>query len=189
MKVSIRLNSVPSFLITMIEAQNEWANDQSHCCFNPDQSLSLEGDVLTFSGQRCPFGQDGSLSVFRAALMGVERPVEDGAAKEWYEESRECFTDAKLVAYESSDSRLYWWETLDQYLATRATEEELLAHVAKTANKYWEKPSLQDLILQWPRLKGLARQAQLLALSPARFNAQFGSDERGNVRKLLSLVA
>ena len=189
MKVSIRLNSVPSFLMTMIKAQNEWAEDQDHCGFNPDQSLSLEGNVLSFTGQRCPFGQDGSLSVFRAALMGVERPVEASSSKEWHEESTYCFIDAKLVAYESSDSRLRWWETLDHYLASRATTEELLAHVAKTANKYWEKPTLEDLVLQWPRLKGLARQAQMLALSPARFNAEFGVDERGNVRRLISLVS
>ena len=185
MKVSIRLANVPSFLAEMIEGQNEWVMDQDHCCFNPDQSIALVGDVLTYVGQRCPFAQDGSLAIFRQALGNV--------APE----------DAEVVAYESSDSRLKWWETLDQYLrdraseeevlnhvakvAHRATEEEVLAHVGKTANKYWEKPTLENVVQYWPRLKGLAEKAKVS--NPARFSAEFGADERQNVRKLLKLVA
>ena len=73
-------------------------------------------------------------------------------------------------------------------MAHRATEEEVLAHVGKTANKYWEKPTIEGLVEQWPRLEGLARQAELLRTSPARFSAEFGADERQNVNRLLKLV-
>lgn len=76
------------------------ADMQNQPCFNPDQSLSLEEDKLTYVGQRYPLVYDGALSVFHAACV----PGTGG------------LTQLEVLEYETSEPAMEWYETLEDVL-------------------------------------------------------------------------
>ena len=80
---------------------------QNHPAFNPAQDLSLQGGILTYRGQRCPFLRDG-LYELTLEILG-DGPVE-------------------VAEYVTSDARLRWDENLHSFLWDRADWETYRSH-------------------------------------------------------------
>lgn len=86
--------------------------------YNRRQRLQLSGDIVTYTGERHPFQQDGMMQLLGQLLTGDENPVSG-----WW-------LSYSPVVYDTSDSRLKWHETLQDYLYDSASLEEILRHVA-----------------------------------------------------------
>ena len=123
--------------------------------FNTDQRLWLEGAVLKYEGQRCPFVQDGACGAVKQALGNG--PV-------------------TVVKYETNDARLKWDETLSGYMQDRASLDEVLAH-ARKRNSPW--------LVEWyknnPNVRAYAR---YIGETEARLAAQFDAVLCANVRRI-----
>lgn len=81
----------------------------THPCFNEDQDLHFEisEGTVTYNGQRHPLHKDGGMGVLREIAGGDIRRL-------------------KVVNYDTTDKRLRWHETMDDFLWSRATMEQLL---------------------------------------------------------------
>lgn len=98
MKVTFKLTSaqVSTFkkaLVVYLENIETFKN--SSYPFNNDQKFHLKGSSLTYTGQRCPFVQDGGLELVRS--LG----------------------ELEVVQYETSDERLNWDETMASAIESR----------------------------------------------------------------------
>jgi hypothetical protein len=82
--------------------------------FNTDQKLTLNGMFLTYRGQRCPFVQDGTLTLIRD--LG----------------------ETEVVAYETSDTRLQWFETMAGAIESRP-EQFSMAERLKYHSGYYQR--------------------------------------------------
>lgn len=69
------------------------------------QFLELEGETMRYDGHRCPLIQDGALDVI-AEVAGYST-LQDALAFK--------FAKLEVLAYETSDERLCWYETLAQF--------------------------------------------------------------------------
>ena len=80
-------------------------------CFNFNQNLELNQDAMTihYKGERYPLAQDGGLRVLKE--------IADGD-----------ISTLRVVGYETSDKRLQWFETLEDYILQRSTQEEFLEY-------------------------------------------------------------
>lgn len=94
-----------------------WVEDHGFS-YNYNQHLNLDLDVVTYTGERHPFQQDGMMQLLGQLLTGDENPVSG-----WW-------LSYSPVVYDTSDTRLRWYETLQDYLYDRASLEEILRHVA-----------------------------------------------------------
>lgn len=85
-----------------------------HSCFNRNQHLMLNQDAGTvhYKGERYPLAQDGGLRVLKE--------IADGD-----------ISTLRVVGYETSDKRLQWFETLEDYILQRSTQEEFLEYYKK----------------------------------------------------------
>ena len=90
-------------------------NGERNPCFNSDQSMRLDGDRLTYSGQRHPLRRDGGIKIL--AEIAGHNPRE-----------------LSVISYETTDVRLLWWETLDEYLREKATKEEVITYLLTRAD-------------------------------------------------------
>lgn len=105
----------------------------SHPGLNQNFWLNLEGNLLSFEGERHPLQKDGALSVILEVFGSCE------------------IAASAIVAYTTSDRRLAWHETLEDYLYHRGSLEEILQEIKKTPNKYvrvqMERfPEIQDCL-------------------------------------------
>lgn len=104
MKVVFK-NVAPALLTLARECMENLIADFQYQHVNTDQRLQIEGKTLVISGQRCAINGD-SLAPLMIALKADGRvPFE----------------------YQTSDSRLEWWDTLDSYLTRQGTPAEVLA--------------------------------------------------------------
>lgn len=80
-------------------------------CFNFNQHLEVNQDAMTihYKGERYPLAQDGGLRVLKE--------IADGD-----------ISTLRVVGYETSDKRLQWFETLEDYILQRSTQEEFLEY-------------------------------------------------------------
>ncbi len=102
---------------------------------NSNQHLALDKwNYLTYRGERCPFVCDGARCNLMEILSG------DRTSTEY-----ERFVPAE---YETSDTRLMWWETLSDYMLTRATLPERAAHMLATADRHGLPciPTLENML-------------------------------------------
>lgn len=115
--------------------------------FNCNQHLELNQDAgtVTYEGERYPLVQDGALTVLYKIVAG-EVPKFPGYSwethlrKGWYDGQLEAVKQLRVVLYKTSDSRLRWWETMDD-MAARMSPEELLEELLtgrKTGG--WNQP-------------------------------------------------
>ena len=88
---------------------------------NTNQFLELVGEMVTYEGERYPLVEDGALAV----LLKIAG----------YAKNEEAAVDAlarlRVVNYKTSDRRLRWFETLDQYITRAGTLEEIVAYLEK----------------------------------------------------------
>lgn len=120
--------------------------------FNSNQWLELNEDagVVTYKGERHPLVQDGGLTILYKIAAGeipkfpaYSHEVEQRPA--WYKGQTEAVSRLKVVLYKTSDSRLKWWETMDE-LAARMSPEELLEElVSGKKTRWWSTP----IGIQW----------------------------------------
>ena len=169
MKVSIKVSA--SKLATAAAAVAEWSLDYSArlgtTSYNPDQSLTLAGNILTYTGQRHPFFQDGALNVVIDALDVF-------------------YKDAKIQGYQTSDSRLNWYETLDGYLETRGTLAEITAVIVSNMTEGYTSA---QALGRFDRNPALAEIYPLLNATPAVLNASVNAETARLVRKIQSALA
>lgn len=102
--------------------------------WNGDQHLNLDGDVVTYTGQRCPMWQDGSAAILWEIATGDAKEYYSYALEnrgQWDKDCRESLSTLKVVKYETSDARLEWIDTLDLYLNTKGTIDDILNVVEK----------------------------------------------------------
>ena len=103
-------------LSAVTTAVAQWAAqypERDYPCFNPDQCWSIAGALLTYIGQRCPMRQDAEVLEALGTPQGL-----------------------RVLAYETSDQRLRWWETLDGYLTgPRATLQEAAEYAVKATTR------------------------------------------------------
>lgn len=105
----------------------------SHPGLNQNFWLNLEGNLLTFEGERHPFQKDGAFGVILEIFGSCET------------------AEAAIVSYTTSDKRLAWHETLEDFIYHRASLEEILQERKKTPDKYvrvqMERfPEIQDCL-------------------------------------------
>ena len=126
---------------------------RDHCALNPEQRVYLDGTTLAVEGHRCALDQDGG---FRLAESIVGK-------------------NAVPVRYETSDKRLKWYETLDGYMARRATLHERIMYVFKN-KRFWE-----DYL---PEYRAIVRS---LKINERLAAAQYSADELRVGRRLIGL--
>lgn len=93
-----------------------WVTDHGFS-YNSNQKLELVDDCIVYTGERCPFNQDGMLSLLGELLTGEKKP-----SKGW----EAGYTP---MVYETSDQRLRWYETLNSFLYERGTIDDLMSHL------------------------------------------------------------
>lgn len=103
--------------------------------FNTDQSIRLDGLRVEVSGQRCALSADGIFELVAKALSVEVEEMFDAAQKLPYDQisaarflawqaAKKEFEKVYVVSYETSDSRLKWWERLED-IAESLTIREL----------------------------------------------------------------
>jgi hypothetical protein len=155
-----------------------WVEDNDHSSFNPDQRLdfNVEARTVTYTGQRCPLWQDGLASLLGEAMTGLKP-----GTREHHIAVDKAFQDAEVLEYQTSDSRLTWWETLEPYLSTRAPLVEAVAEAVRLAKREgWESPRTA-LAHFGPRMESIVRAA---TLDPTLANAEFDRETLGYGRAL-----
>jgi hypothetical protein len=189
MQVTFKL---PSFQATRalylvsIHANNDilqndtyWAGDliglmDVHPALNQDQFLDYDKSARTVSykGQRHPLHQDGGLGALHYIATGKtsHRP-----------EIGDWIKTLDVRSYTTSDRKLRWYETLDSYIHTRASQDELVAHFVK--NGWTEKSG--PAIERFEELN-LAIRALLNGKSEAAMAASFDAKSVRQARQLLA---
>ena len=137
MKVTFKLTpaqlSRARAIFTKVQEQEEiegdvWAGNlrgwvTNHPCFNQDQDLSLVNGMLVYTGQRHPMHNDFVMHAIRDIAEG------DWTWVRWIKDF--AWTSLlQVVAYETTDKRLQWFETARQYVVEKGTWHDYVKHVA-----------------------------------------------------------
>lgn len=93
--------------------------------FNDNQHLSYDAEkgVVTYSGERHPLRQDGGMEILEEIFGDAE--------------------SAEVVNYETSDTRMEWWE-VERDLLRRMGVEECLAEMCKDLERHLRKGNYGD---------------------------------------------
>lgn len=142
-----------------------------HPSFNEDQFLELQGNKLTYRGQRCPLHDDGGLAVI-AKIAGYEG---------LFKASKDRFSTLEVAEYHTSDARLKWYETLAGYMHSRGTPDEYLLYSFNEYDPNWSE--LPARFVDEHRLIDLLRNGET-----AKASAEFDSAKVSLVRKLLARI-
>jgi hypothetical protein len=195
MQVTFALTATQSFSIAPLMEQ--WITSTEECqeqpCYNNDQGFTLEGNLLTYSGQRHPLQQDGGLELL-AALAGYWSPVGEPFPyyEEWKASRRAAFRAAvedswsrlKVVSYETSDKRLAWWETTESRMAARGSLVEWLTTGQGTQEYYAGINRLKGWLQVDASLK-TAVKAVFKGASERQLNAAYTSTEITRARAII----
>lgn len=102
-----------------------------NCVTNSDQYLHYDAQArtLTYEGQRCPFLADGAVGTVMEVLAVTRQATN--------------YEDFVPSRYETSDTRLQWYETLFDYMANRATLPEKAAAMLAGIPKWGLLPIAQ----------------------------------------------
>ena len=98
--------------------------------FNPKQNLHLTDDgKITYEGERHPLVQDGGLVTLLRIGTGFSPEEEEPYSyrKKLEEAVASSWDFMKVVSYETTDSRLSWWETTSDFVWKRSTLEEWIS--------------------------------------------------------------
>jgi len=158
-----------------------WHDDHDHACYNSDQSLQWDerACTVTYDGQRHPLWQDGLMVVLGEALTGLA--YHRAAVPAFWRAANAAFAAAPVLVYKTSDSRLFWWETLDSYLETRAPVNEAVEAAIGYASRFgWSSPEAA-IAYFGERLGDVVRAT---TLSPTRANAEFCAETVALARRL-----
>ena len=109
---------------------------------NYNQSLTLTRSTITLEGHRCALNSDDLADIMNASHEAV------------------------IVSYETSDKRLFWYETLDSYQNNRAPLPEVLINIAAGG-------AIPDRF---------ATMVEMIINRPAKANAQYSRDELAPAR-------
>jgi hypothetical protein len=93
------------------------------CNTNRNVNLSLNGDVLTFDGERCPFQYDGFYEIV-LHILGTRNPE-----------------TVHPAAYETSVKEMRWYETKVSYEdreVAKLSDDQLAARAKKSIEKQYE---------------------------------------------------
>lgn len=157
--------------------------------FNPDQSIRMDGQRVELTGQRCALASDGIFEVLGKALSAEVEEMFEAAQKlpydqiagarfhAWQAAKRE-FEKVYVVSYESSDSRLKWWERLED-IASNLTIGEL----GKMSGEQLGRSSL-DGNEQLSRIRELLRKAAKGESNMSAVHAELDKDEMFVFRKM-----
>ncbi len=170
MKVTLKASaSTIQNLVDLEPVLLNWVKDRAHLLprFNRDQNLSYDTEnmTVTYTGHRDSLLQDGLANVLGYAMTGLKP-----GTTEFRLAMAKAFKDAEVLEYRTSDSRLYWWDTLESYLSTRAPLAEAVSEAVRLAKREgWEHPR-QALFHFGRRMESIVRAA---TLDPTLANAEF----------------
>ena len=168
MKVTLALNpallEAVAALFTIIQVRaTEWPDDEDYkralagikegnagaCHYdhelqyvNYNQSMTLARGTVTLEGHRCALNSDDLADIMNASHEAV------------------------IVSYETSDKRLFWYETLDSYQNNRAPLPEVLINISKGG-------AIPDRF---------AEAVEMIINRPAKAMAQYSKDELAPAR-------
>lgn len=116
--------------------------------YNPNQKIEInkQQNTITYTGERHPLHQDGILD-FIAYCYGIKYPYTTLGLIN-------CVKNIKVLDYKTSDTRLYWYETLDYYIATRASASEVMSYLSEHKQKY-SKELFIKLLDNQPNMKDI----------------------------------
>ena len=163
MKVVFKLNKKQLSYAQAIMAEVskfEGDEDSYHCgnllgwmghsfSFNHRQNLELDvkSGTVTYVGERHPLSQDGGLVTL--LRIGTGYSPEEGEPYSYREKLKEASASywgfLKVVSYETSDRRLHWWETTNDFVWERASLEDWLSSIF---NRGYERPNLGRMLTQ-----------------------------------------
>lgn len=95
--------------------------------FNSNQSLKIGLNEVTLEGERCPLSQDGIFQLIGSIDSEVEELF---ASQQWslaWCKAKEFFSTLAVREYKTSDRKLKWYQTLEQYMSELNNEELLEA--------------------------------------------------------------
>lgn len=108
----------------------------------PTQSLDVQAPYLVYEGRRISLCHEGGLKVISeiAGYADLDEGYDDGFAR------------LNVVAYQTTDPRLLWWETLQTYIVHRADIGEVADYVTYPvgkqaevfAKKFWNHMPMLD---------------------------------------------
>lgn len=121
MKITFKLNVEQSIRSRFV--LENWDNffhaDEDAPCYNSDQHLSLDNGSMTYKGQRYPLWQDGLGAIVVFVLTGEEPNWR------WHGFNWKGLERFSPIEYQTSDSRLSWWETFSDWISRASTEQYL----------------------------------------------------------------
>lgn len=126
---------------------------------NTNQYLHVEGDKLTYEGERCPLQQDGGLKTLLRIAGGNLDVLE-------------------VVEYQTSDKRLKWHETLYDYIVERSTWMEFCDYL-KNGN---HKPDIPGRFPEKVRLLRTVRKDERKAY------VEFNREEVKEMKQLIKFM-
>ena len=189
MKVTFKLtneqmNKVHSIIAVWDEKQEEfWDNP----CYNKNQTFMVyDNNVLSYHGERKPLAMDGGLYALLVIAGYIPQSL-DGDRKARCSQVMEAFDTAdkdnwsllKVVHYETSDSRLKWWETLSSYLFQKGTVEECLAVDGDYGKEYFQSATsrLKNLLAADQPLLQLVNAINRFGACDKKVTAAFNKEE------------
>jgi hypothetical protein len=100
--------------------------------YNPDQKIEFNGYTLAYTGSRCPLWQDGLGKLIAQALA-----VTYNNDRRLTEQEEIAVRKAPVKFYETTDKRLRWYETLNDYMRRRESSIEVVfSYVTKNHKPY-----------------------------------------------------
>ncbi len=150
--------------------------------FNSDQSIRLDGQRVELTGQRCALAGDGIFEILSKALSAEVEEMFEVAQKLPYDQiagarfhawqvAKREFEKVYVVSYETSDSRLKWWERLSD-IAEGLTVSEL----KKMSGEQLGQQSLDDNE-QLSRIRELLRKVAKGECNMSAVHAELDKDE------------
>lgn len=139
--------------------------------FNSGQKLDLQGKRIVYEGQRCSLAQDGGIEVLWtiAGYLSFTEAVLDNWSR------------LKMVLYQTSDHRFFWYETLGSYICKRATIKEVAEYM---------RSEPEDQMAVWIALSlrhtKYIKIIRGLSTNDQSVYAEFGSEEIAIGRKFVS---
>ena len=119
--------------------------------FNPRQCLELDlkSATVTYVGERHPLNQDGGLVTLLRIGTGFEPEKENSPKFSFHKKLSDAKASSwdflEVVSYETSDTRLHWWETTNDFVWERATLDQW---VSSKYNRGYERPNLGRMLTQ-----------------------------------------
>ncbi len=138
--------------------------------YNPDQFIELEDDILIYTGSRCPLWQDGLGKLIAQVLT-----LESNNSRRLTEQEETAVRKAQVAFYKTTDERLRWYETLNDYMRRKENSLEVVfSYITKNHKPY----------NTWRHYQALKPVLAAMDMSEEKRNASFHPDIRIAARAL-----